>query len=116
MAPAELNCIGYVSLRVGFDREERFIPPPSLEEVMAVHDEVPDLQSAEVVGVVRAGGNDYHNGPTVCHMAMVEHEGKISHRKEYGAPVSTERLEEGLEGYLKRPEDFRIIYLIRRSQ
>lgn len=110
------NCIGYVSLKMGFDRIERFIPPPRLAEVMAVHDEVPDLSSAEVVGVVRSGGNDYHDGPTVCHLAVVMPGGLISHRKEFDADITyNEPFTEGLEKYLVRPEDFRIIYLVRKT-
>lgn len=101
---------------MGFDRTERFIPPPSLAEVMAVHDEVTDQQSAELIVVVRPGGNDYHDGPTVCHMAVVESDGRISHRKEFSADVThNEPVVEGLKEYSDRPEDFRIIYLVRKQ-
>jgi len=116
MTNAEVNCISYVAHRMGFVNNEHFIPPPSLNEVMAVHDKVADLQSAEVVGVVRAGGNDYHNGPTVCHMAMVEPDGTLSHRKEFGAEITREPFSEGLEYYLKHSELFEIMYLARKAR
>jgi len=116
MREQEVNCIGYASFRLGFDQEERFIPPPSLGEILAFHDEVSDISSAEVIGVVKPGGNDYHTGPTVCHMAIVESDGLISHRRKFGEEVTRETFEAGLDNYIKRPEDFTIIFLVRKVQ
>ncbi len=111
MVEKEVNCIGYVAHQLGFDPEERFIHCPGLEEALAVHDVVLDAKSASLVGIVSERGTDNHSGPTIIHLAILEEGGDIvRHRKQYGAPVTREPFERGLDGYLKSPR-FRVIYL-----
>lgn len=112
MVELDVNCIGYAIHQLGLTPQEKFIPPLSYDEILQEFDEIDGRQTAEVVGVVRPGGNDFHTGPTVCHMAILEPNGMIGHRRDYDNEVTHELFEDGLAEFLMRPDYFKIIYLI----
>lgn len=104
------NCVGYVAHRMGLEQTEKYILPPTLKEIMTRYNEVPDIGLAQAIAIIRPDGG-------VCHMVVVESDGSISHRKNYGHPVTEhEPIDIGLSDFLERLNYFTFVYLTLKTE
>lgn len=117
MTERHVNCISYVLFRQGLIDNERYIPPPSLNDLLSTHDRVFEVAQAQVVAVTRERTEyEFHLGPTVCHLGLLEEEGTyVLHRRKYGDDVKRDSYKKALGEYLNQPDKFKILYLKRKT-
>lgn len=104
------NCVGYVYFWLGIIPEERYVEPPSYEDLLKVFEEV-DIKDANSLAVIKYEGN---RDPYVDHMALVMDGGKtIGHRKGVCREADSGDLKSELERYIYNDEftQTEIVYL-----